>query len=256
MAIARDSGVEVRAKPFKTKGVSGMLLRHGDNFGILYATHIHNDGFQRFSVGHELGHFFLDGHIDHVLRRGTNSHTSMAGSRLADFYEREADYFSAELLMPSSLCQHLLSVLEPGLSAIEAMSAACQTSLSATAIQYARLVKEPVAVIGSTLGVVDYCFLSRALRTIPQLAALRKGSRVPRRSSTHAFAISPPSRNEHRRLKNDCDLSDWFRGISSINAIEEALYLRRYGKTLTILTTRSLQMETNHDLNRNETVNV
>jgi hypothetical protein len=57
----------VRAKK-TTGGVSGMLLRNGDDFGILYATHIKSSGFQRFSISHELGHYFLPGHIDAVDR--------------------------------------------------------------------------------------------------------------------------------------------------------------------------------------------
>ena len=35
--IAAESRIEVQAKPDAAAGVSGMLLRHGDNFGILYA---------------------------------------------------------------------------------------------------------------------------------------------------------------------------------------------------------------------------
>jgi len=57
-AIARSRDIEVKPKPDTAGGVSGMLLRHGNAFGILYATHIPSEGFQRFSVGHELGHYF------------------------------------------------------------------------------------------------------------------------------------------------------------------------------------------------------
>ena len=66
-AIAASRDIEVKPKPDTAGGVSGMLLRHGDVFGILYATHIPSEGFQRFSIGHELGHYFLEGHIDHIL---------------------------------------------------------------------------------------------------------------------------------------------------------------------------------------------
>src|SRR5947209_3343243 len=76
--IAADSGIEVRAKPDTAGGVSGMLLRHGDTFGILYATHIDSEGFQRFSIAHELGHYFLEGHLDHVLP-ADGVHESHAG---------------------------------------------------------------------------------------------------------------------------------------------------------------------------------
>jgi Zn-dependent peptidase ImmA (M78 family) len=58
-AIAAKHEIDVKAKPDTADGVSGMLLRHGNNFGILYATHTGSEGFERFSVGHELGHYFL-----------------------------------------------------------------------------------------------------------------------------------------------------------------------------------------------------
>ena len=56
--IAASRDIEVKAKPDTAGGVSGMLLRHSDAFGILYATHIPSEGFQRFSVGHKLGIIF------------------------------------------------------------------------------------------------------------------------------------------------------------------------------------------------------
>src|SRR5262249_21997384 len=61
--IAKDLEIEVVAKPASSKGVSGMLLRYGDDYAIAYATHIDSDGFQRFSIAHELGHYLLPGHI-------------------------------------------------------------------------------------------------------------------------------------------------------------------------------------------------
>ena len=66
-ALAKSRDIETKPMPKSSGGVSGMLLRHGDNFGILYATHVKSEGFQNFSVSHELGHYFLDGHLDHVL---------------------------------------------------------------------------------------------------------------------------------------------------------------------------------------------
>jgi len=100
-AIAASRDIVVEAKPDTAEGVSGMLLRHGDNFGILYATHVPNEGFQRFSVAHELGHYFLDGHIDHILPKD-GIHASRAGFVSADPYELEADSFAAGLLMPTA----------------------------------------------------------------------------------------------------------------------------------------------------------
>ena len=75
--IARSEGITVLEKRVGA-GVSGMFMRVGDEFAIAYAAHIDNEGFQRFSVAHELGHYFLEGHIEHVLKIG-DVHESRAG---------------------------------------------------------------------------------------------------------------------------------------------------------------------------------
>ena len=99
-AIARSRDIVVEGKPESQGGVSGMLLRHGNTFGIMYATHVHSEGFQRFSGSHELGHYFLEGHLDQVLQNGV--HVSHAGFVTTDPYELEADHFAAGLLMPET----------------------------------------------------------------------------------------------------------------------------------------------------------
>ena len=45
-AIAASRDIIVEPKPDAADGVSGMLLRHGDAFGILYATHVPSEGFR------------------------------------------------------------------------------------------------------------------------------------------------------------------------------------------------------------------
>ena len=74
-------------------GVSGMLHRDGDQFVIMFGTYIKSIGFQRFSIAHELGHYLLSGHPEHLFPPGVTSHSSQAGFTSADLYEQEADYF-------------------------------------------------------------------------------------------------------------------------------------------------------------------
>ena len=79
-------------------GVSGMLVSYGNTFGILYST-IDNDGYHRFSIAHELGHFFVEGHLDYIpLVHGVHRSRYISQDR----YEREADCFAAVLLMPEA----------------------------------------------------------------------------------------------------------------------------------------------------------
>src|SRR5208283_4564934 len=182
-AIAASRDIVVKAKPDTAEGVSGMLLRHGNTFGILYATYVPSEGFHRFSVSHELGHYFLEGHIDHVLPQD-GIHTSHAGFVSADPYEQEADCFAAGMLMPGVLFKREIRRIDPGLDAIESLSKKCKTSLTATAIRYAELSEDAVAIILSTGQTIDFCFLSEAMKSLPELTWPRKGWPVPPETET------------------------------------------------------------------------
>ena len=245
-AIAADQDIVVEAKPDTEPGVSGMLLRHGDVFGILYATHIPNEGYQRFSVGHELGHYFLDGHIDHVLPED-GIHASHAGFLSTEPYELEADHFSAGLLMPRALFSRALSRAGQGLVAVESVAGLCRTSLTATAIRYAELTDDAVAIIISTGKTIDYCFLSDTIKSLPELTWLRKGTPIPKATETAKFNADPVRVANADRTEVDIDIMDWLGGTRSVEAVEEVISLGSYGKTLTVLTCPSLVDETYQD---------
>lgn len=236
VAIAEAEGITVLPKPDTEPGVSGMLLRHGDTFGILYATHLHNKGFERFSIGHELGHYFLDGHIEHVLPAGQSMHTSHAGFESAERYEREADHFSAGLLMPRKPFERQLGRFEPGLEAVEELATKCCTSLTATAIRYAELADDAVAVIMSAGDDVQFCFLSDTLKSRRDLTWLRKGAKVPKGTATAALNARPNLVRDTARREAQTELASWFGGNRSYEALEQVIGLGRYAKTLTVVT--------------------
>lgn len=231
-AIAESRDILVQPKPDTEPGVSGMLLRHGNTFGILYATHIQSLGFQRFSVSHELGHYFLEGHIDQVLKDGI--HASHAGFVTADPYELEADHFAAGLLMPETPFRAAMDGLEHGLAAIESLADTCLTSRTATAIRYAELTRKAVAVIVSTGETIDYCFMSEAMKTLPKLAWLRKGTKLPH-SATSALAARPDEVRGGGRTTDEVDVREWLGGTTPGTVVEESIGLGDYGKVLTIL---------------------
>jgi len=245
-AIASSRDIIVEAKPDAAAGVSGMLLRHGDTFGILYATHIQSEGFQRFSVAHELGHYFLDGHVDHLLP-SDGVHASQAGFVSIDPYELEADHFAAGLLMPATLFRRALAKLSPGLSSIESMAQLCHTSMTATAIRFAELSEDAVGVIMSTGATIDYAFLSDSLKSLPELTWPRKGSAVPAGTETARFNKDSERIAQAARSECNIDIMDWLGGQRSVEATEEVVGLGSYGKTLTVLTCHSIIDETYQD---------
>ena len=239
IAIAYELDIEVKPMPAHTKGASGMLLRVANTFGIAYATHINNYGFRNFSIAHELGHYFLPGHVDAVLTT-YDYHTSFAGLFSGDRYEREANHFAARLLMPQKLFQNEMNSAGEGLDAIKNLAETCGTSLTATAIRYTQCARHPVAIIVSDCDRVDFCFMSRSMNEIPGIIWPRKGQYLPKNSITFAF-----SQDSRRIIKRDqdtdvTDLQKWFGGYHSVEIEEQVRGLGRYGKTLTVLTASDL----------------
>ena len=236
--IAEKLDIVVKPKSDTADGVSGMLLRHGNNFGIIYATRFGNEGFERFSVAHEIAHFLLEGHIDHVLKNG--EHHSYAGFTSADPYELEADHFAAGLLMPEGLFKTALKKRDTDLAAIEYMAGLCKTSLTSTAIRCSELANDAVAVAISTGPTIDYCFLSGVMKTLPQLSWIKKGTPVPTGTETARFNADPQRVRAGERAVSEIDVRDWLGGTRSARVSEEVVGLGRYGKTLTVLSSTSI----------------
>jgi len=237
--IAEELGIEVRALPADSRsGVSGMLLRQQNLFGILYATSIDSAGFQRFSVGHEIGHYCLPGHPECVLRDG--AHASHAGFGSKDRYELEADHFSASLLMPTTLFDKALASAGNGIAAVEHLATTCETSLVATAIRFSQRSPDPAAIIVSIGNHVDYCFMSDTLKEADGLEWIRKGSLLPPNSATKELNGDPKKVLDGERLDAEGTVQDWFGGDIEAQLVEETIGLGDYGKTLTILTVEEL----------------
>lgn len=245
-AIAEQLEITVQAKPATSGGVSGMLVRHGDTFGILYATHIPSLGFQRFSIAHELAHYLLEGHPEALFADG-DTHTSRAGFATRDSYEIEADHFAAGLLMPEGLFRAAMRRVGDGLEAIEELAEKCVTSLTATAIRFAQSAEEPAAVVVSTGLRIDYAFLSSAMQDFTGLSWPRKADFLPDGTVTERFNTDPGNVRDRRRESGEADLRAWFGTHRRVSATEEVLGLGEYGRTLTIITTDTSPNEEEED---------
>lgn len=255
ICIAQSLGILVEAK-HTTDGVSGMLVRLGNQFAIGYSTYIDNQGFQRFSIAHELGHYRISGHIDGVFEH-KDVHYSQAGFSTENPYEREADVFAANLLMPKNLCLKELKKFCDGLQAVESLASLCGTSLTAAAVRYVQLADVPVAMVVSTNQSIDYCLMSRHLKEFNNLVYPRKNQPLPFGSETSRFNKNSDNIRSARTNQYTTNLRDWFEGSRNIPGSEEIVGLGRYGKTLTILLSEiySDEDDEDEDLERSWNVN-
>jgi hypothetical protein len=239
-AIAAKHEIVCEQKPGMATGISGCLMKVGDIFGILYSTRFSSEGFQRFTVAHELGHYFLEGHVQHLFGAGQTFHQSESGFTSDDKYEREADSFAAGLLMPKLPFKAACADAGQGLEAVESLSDLCGTSLTATAIRYASYSDDPVAVVCSEGQRVQFAFLSKPLKDRRDLTWIRKGAGLPIGTATATFNKDPQNVLSAKRVASSSTLDVWFDGGGDVELTEEVVGLGEYGRTLTVLSAESL----------------
>jgi len=235
--IAQSRDITVKAIDSETPGLSGFLMKSGDAFGIGYATRIKNAGYINFTVSHELGHYFIPGHVEKLFASSSGTHSSRSGFITADPYEREADLFAATLLMPSGLFRKATRSAGEGFPAIERLANQCVTSITATSIRFAEFSENAVAVIVSNDGAVDFCCLSSVLQELRGVTWMRHGDPIPTGSTTARFSGHPQNIANGVRMEGCSMLDEWLDYAPHIEMKEDVVGLGHYGRTLTVLFT-------------------
>ena len=231
VAIARSIGIDVQAKPASNAGVSGMLIRLNDQFCIAYATHIYSLGFRRFSIAHELGHYFLEGHVDAI------------------FVDDSVHEFSRRLPIDDE-------VRARGRSLRGTVAYAEHIVLRGTSgrgrwprggREFGRYMLRLINGDGDPVHRMRprthcdryqlgqqgrYAAMSRSLRDIDGIDWIRKNKPLPRDCVTRTLNIDPERVRRSDRAEGESAL---FGGDLRIKVSEDAIGLGGYGKTLTVL---------------------
>jgi Zn-dependent peptidase ImmA (M78 family) len=142
--IAQQEGIQIRQESLEDR-VSGMLILKEEQ-SIIVINQEHHPNRQRFTIAHELGHFFLHKNLAHVFFDESllffRDEHSAQGSK---YHEIEANIFAAELLMPEQfLLERLLDESFDALddlqdSALGKLAAELEVSSQALTIRLTRL---------------------------------------------------------------------------------------------------------------------
>jgi len=234
IAFAKNK-LEIHVESFdpEEQDVSGFLMRIDDQFGIGYSTSIASKGFQNFTVAHELGHYFIDGHFEALLSDGL--HKSKSGYISQDRYEREADVFATEFLMPWKLISPIATRSVQGFPAIKAIADQCESSIIASAIRYTSVAKEPVAVVVSYGGVIEFMSASNPFRQIPGIKWFRRGDNLPPAVPSAEFSSKAEWIADCTTVEDGTLLSKWFSSAPNIEVEEDIVGLGNYGRLLTVI---------------------
>lgn len=244
--IAEKVEIHVEAKPPDMAGVSGGIIFSGEEVGIFYSTSIASEGFQRFTVGHELGHYFLEGHPAEILKAAP-IHISRAGfTEGGSSIEIEADHFASGLLLPTRLVTQVLCNGQIGLVGITELSDLSKCSLTACAIRAAECSPYPMAVVVSKGQHICYGFLSEGFKRLGHMTFPRKGAELPR-SATLEFNADPQNVLMGRSVCEQTSLEHWFGGPAGCDLDEEVVGLGSYGFTLSIFSSEEMTDDSDGD---------
>lgn len=236
LAIAAKEGI--RLAPGSYDGCfDGRIEYHSraGKFILYYAdeTPFRNEGRVRFSVAHELGHYYIAEHREYLLSGVW--HGSHADFVSDNRLEREADCFAASLLMPSELFRQTvrnLGRLGCNLQDLANLADRFRTSLTSTAIRYCQHNFEATSVILSRKGRVCYHVPSEDMRRLG-FGFVPYGTPVPRTSKTGTLLARPSPGRDIVEGKVDAEV--WFDGRWGA-FWEEAMSLGSTGLLLTYLT--------------------
>lgn len=137
--IAKNSGIELIRGNYNNHFV-GELVHLANEFYIILNDdnlNYNETGRVRFTVAHELGHYFIDKHRNNLSEgKSLSFNGNLEESKQIEI---EANHFAANLLMPKTHFVRLAKKLEPGLSAVLKLKARYNTSIESTVKQYVNL---------------------------------------------------------------------------------------------------------------------
>jgi Zn-dependent peptidase ImmA (M78 family) len=187
----------------------------------------------RFTVGHELGHYFIDEHRNALSTGRALPHPSFSEYESDLLVEREADLFAANLLMPTGRFNQIAKPEKTGLEGILKISEQFGTSVTSTAIRYATSDFVPCAVIKWNEEDFGWKWLStetfaaRFRKTVESIKDLPEDS-----PTAKALAGEPPPAQGF--FEAGTTAATWFRyvrdyEVRNVIFIEQAVALGRFG---------------------------
>jgi Zn-dependent peptidase ImmA (M78 family) len=127
--IAEKLGIRIKRAP--SDDFSGILLRK-DGKALIGVNNTESHVRQRFTIAHELGHFFLHQAKDAFVDYRDNQHGGIRSSK-----EREANMFAAAFLIPrTSLVADVKKISSKGIFEIEIENLAKKYDVSKESMNY------------------------------------------------------------------------------------------------------------------------
>jgi len=234
-AIARAKRITLSFGPYG-EAFDGMLEHRAGRFHIfcnLDRLGAADAPRARFTLAHELGHYYLDEHRHALLAGRAQAHRSACEFESPILAEQEADLFAANLLMPRRRFLAKARIATPGLEGVASLGRQFGTSLTATAIRCAAADVRPCAVVKwDGRGFAWKCLSSSILRG--RLRRTFTAERDLAEDSPTRRALAREAVPEVGWFQAGTTASAWFAGVEAGDFrdaifIEQAAPLGRWG---------------------------
>jgi hypothetical protein len=181
----------------------------------------------RFSIAHELGHYYIPEHRELLI--SGKGHSSESGFICDNNMEREADLFASALLIPDGIAQQLWSSNAISLQRILRVSALCETSAISAGIRGAKGSEETAVVVLSRHSKVLFASAS------DEAGARRLGwvNAIPADSPSAKVAVEV---EKNKILEASVSIQSWYPDArEQVSCWEEAIRLGNTDFVLTLL---------------------
>ena len=118
----------------------------------------------RFTIGHELGHYYLKEHRNYLLRGG-KPHECFTEFQSLPYVDRQADCFAAGLLMPSKLVSPCVNLeCEPTFEVIKRTAHQFDVSLTSMLVRWTQLSHFPCSTMSVSPHGIDWGWVSEGFK--------------------------------------------------------------------------------------------
>nr|WP_294795560.1 ImmA/IrrE family metallo-endopeptidase [uncultured Mucilaginibacter sp.] len=234
-AICRDEGIKIIVDNYKHY-FDGMLVWDGHAFNIHLNSakgNILSSARGRFSLAHELGHYFLEAH-NYLIRNGEiKPHPSNIALFHQDKIETEADYFASCLLMPKERLRNFTGGRKYSLDIVKELSESFKVSLTAALIRFAEVGTHEIMVVFCEKNTIKWFCKSK---DFPMLSHNFKVGAPP--PSTSVLGESFLKSDAQYTSVQSIDLEDWFfdrKGAPTSQLYEQCFYSDFYGYAISLV---------------------
>ena len=238
-AIVQEEGIELAPGQYGDRFDARIeYVARARTFILYYKTVAHGrtEGRVRFSLSHELGHYYLPGHRDYLL--SGRSHNSVTDFRSRNPQEIEADEFASSLLMPREL---FIAEFEKKGRRFWTLSDLCrmadtvfEASITSTVRRYCQFDFEPCAMLISEGGSVSWARHSESMKPLG-MSYIEFGSSIPGLSRTAKLWDRLEAGDNLDLVEGTIDAEVWFERPYRERLWEEAMPLGQTGLVLTFL---------------------